>query len=126
MKKVFSIMSNLQTHYHFKLDFQNVDQHTGGKLLIHCTKHRKDIKLQGLELSCGESKHDIKEYESNMFYPIFKWCIQGRKRPGKCAFAETKLLCFRKPKRSIQKKENSHKNLNNIHDYHDETLSRKY
>ena len=24
-KKMFSIMSNLQTHYHFKLDFQKVD-----------------------------------------------------------------------------------------------------
>ena len=34
MKKLFSIMSNLQTHYHFKLDFQKVDQHTGGKWLI--------------------------------------------------------------------------------------------
>ena len=29
MKKLFSIMSNLQTHYRFKLDFQKVDQHTG-------------------------------------------------------------------------------------------------
>ena len=32
MKKLFSIMSNLQTHYHFKLDFQKVDHHTGGRL----------------------------------------------------------------------------------------------
>ena len=30
-------MSNLQTYYHFKLDFQKVDQHTGGKwLMISC------------------------------------------------------------------------------------------
>ena len=28
-------MSNLQTYYHFKLDFQKVDQLTGGKWLIH-------------------------------------------------------------------------------------------
>ena len=35
-------MSHLQTHYHFKLDFQKVDQHIGGKWLIHGTKHRKD------------------------------------------------------------------------------------
>ena len=34
-------MSNLQTYYHFKLDFQKVDQHTGGKWLIHGTKRRK-------------------------------------------------------------------------------------
>ena len=26
---MFSLMSNLQTYYHFKLDFQKVDQHTG-------------------------------------------------------------------------------------------------
>ena len=42
-------MSNLQTYYHFKLDFQNVDQHTGGKWLIYGTKHRKNNQLQSLE-----------------------------------------------------------------------------
>ena len=41
-KKLFSIMSNLRNHYHFKLDFQEVDQHTGGKWEIHGTKHRKE------------------------------------------------------------------------------------
>ena len=35
-------MSNLQTYYHFKLDFQKVDHHTGGKWLIHDTKRHKD------------------------------------------------------------------------------------
>ena len=39
MKKLFAIMSNLQTHYHFKLDFQKSGQHTEGKWLIHGTKH---------------------------------------------------------------------------------------
>ena len=34
-------MSNFQT-YHFKLDFQKVDQHTRGEWLIHGTKRRKD------------------------------------------------------------------------------------
>ena len=43
-------MSNLQTHYHFKLDFQKVDQHSRGKWLIHGTKYRKDNKLQSMEL----------------------------------------------------------------------------
>ena len=33
-------MSNLQTYYHFKQDFQKVDQYTGGKLLIFGTKDR--------------------------------------------------------------------------------------
>ena len=51
-QKVVSFMSNLQTYYHFKLDFQKVDQNTGGKWLIHGTKHRKDIHLQSLEFPC--------------------------------------------------------------------------
>ena len=38
--------------YYFKLDFQKVDQHTGGKWLIHDTKRRKDNQLQSLELRC--------------------------------------------------------------------------
>ena len=45
-------MSNLQTYYHLKLDFQKVDQHTEGKWLIHGTKGRKDNQLQSLELPC--------------------------------------------------------------------------
>ena len=45
-------MSNLETQYHFKLDFQKVDQHTGGKLsaYIYGTEDRKDNQLQSLEL----------------------------------------------------------------------------
>ena len=39
-------MSNLQTYYYLKLDFQKVDQHTGG------TKCRKDNQLQSLEFPC--------------------------------------------------------------------------
>ena len=38
-------MSNFQTYYHFKLDFQKVDQYTGGKKLIHGTKRHKDNPL---------------------------------------------------------------------------------
>ena len=45
-------MSNLQTYYHFKLDFQKVEQHTGGKGLIYSTKRHKDNQLQSLELPC--------------------------------------------------------------------------
>ena len=45
-------MSNLQTYYHFKLDFQKVDQHTGASGFNHGTKHRKDNQLQSLELPC--------------------------------------------------------------------------
>ena len=55
-KKFFSLMSNLQTYYHIKLDFQKIDQHTGDKWLIHGTKRRKDNQLQSLELPCRMSK----------------------------------------------------------------------
>ena len=51
-QKVLSLMSNLQTYYHFKLDFQKVDQHRRGKWLIHGTKRHKDNQLQSLELLC--------------------------------------------------------------------------
>ena len=40
---LLAFMSNLQTYYHFKLDFQKADQHTAGKWLIHGTKRRKNI-----------------------------------------------------------------------------------
>ena len=41
-------MSNLQTYSHFELDFQNMDQHTRGKWLIHGTKRHKDNQLQSM------------------------------------------------------------------------------
>ena len=49
LQKVIFVLPNLQT-YHFKLDFEKVDQHTGGKWLIHGTKRGKDTQLQSLEL----------------------------------------------------------------------------
>ena len=41
-------MSNLQTYYHFKLDFQKMDQYTGCKWSIHGTKRQKDNQFQSL------------------------------------------------------------------------------
>ena len=55
MKKLFSIMSNLQYNNHSKPYFQKVDQHIGGKWLIPGTKHRKDNQLESLELPCRMS-----------------------------------------------------------------------
>ena len=43
-------MSKLQTYSQFKLDFQRVDLHTGGKCLIHGTKRRKYNQSQSMEL----------------------------------------------------------------------------
>ena len=51
-QKSISFMSNLQTYYHFKINFQKVEQHTGGKWLILGTKRRKDNQLQSLEPPC--------------------------------------------------------------------------
>ena len=42
-------MLNLQTYYHIKLDFQKMDQYTGGKWLINGTKRRKDNQMQSVE-----------------------------------------------------------------------------
>ena len=89
-------MSSLQTYYHFKLDFPKLDQHTGGKWLIHGTKRRKDNQLQSLEppveYPSRECKYDIKESKGNMFNPIFKENVQWQKHPGSCVFAEPELL----------------------------------
>ena len=74
--KLFSVISQLQTHYHFKLDFQKVDKNTGGKLLIHSTKHRKDNQLQTWDYPVKhpswESRYDIMQPEGNWFNPLFK------------------------------------------------------
>ena len=42
-------MSNLQPNCSLKFDFQKVEQHAGGKWLIHDTKRRKDNQLQSLK-----------------------------------------------------------------------------
>ena len=52
MKKLFSIMSNLQTHYHFKLDFQKNEPIYRRQVVNHGAKHRKDNHLQSLKLPC--------------------------------------------------------------------------
>ena len=53
---LLSIMSNLQPNCCLKLEFQKVNQHAGGKWLIHDTKCRKDNQLQSLKLPCSISK----------------------------------------------------------------------
>ena len=53
-KKLFSIMSNLQIHYHYILDFQNVVQYTGGKWFIHGTKRIPSYNVLLLN-KCRES-----------------------------------------------------------------------
>ena len=43
--KIHYPLSNLQPNCSLKFDFQKVDQHAGGKWLIHDTKRRKENQL---------------------------------------------------------------------------------
>ena len=49
-------MSNLQPNCCLKFDFEKVDQHAGGKWLIHDTTRRKENQLQSLKLPSRISK----------------------------------------------------------------------
>ena len=61
-------MSHLQHNCCLKIDFQKVDQHAGGKWLIHDIKRRKDNQLQSLKLPCGISK-----LSRQMWYKGIRW-----------------------------------------------------
>ena len=56
-------MLNLQPNCCLKFDFQKVDQHVGGKWLIHDTKRRKDNQLRSLKLPCRISKLSSKMWQ---------------------------------------------------------------
>ena len=45
-----------------------------------------------VEYPSRESNHDIEECEGNMLNAIFKEKVQGRKHPGRRAFAEPETL----------------------------------
>ena len=63
-------MPNLQIYYHFKLDFQKVDQHTGASSYtapnaegtISCKAWNSPVEYPN-----RECKHDIEESKWNMF-----------------------------------------------------------
>ena len=61
-------MSNLQPNCCLEFDFRKVDQHAGGKWLIHDTKRRKDNQLQSLKLPCRISK-----LSSKMWHKGVRW-----------------------------------------------------
>ena len=75
-----------KAHYRFKLDFQNIDLHTGGKWFIHGTKHRETISCKAwkppVEYPSRECKHDIKESEGNLFNQYSKGMSRGRNIQG--------------------------------------------
>ena len=66
-------MSSLQTYHRFKLDFQKVDRHTGGKWLIHRIKRRKDNLLHSLELPMN-AELLWKIFACDMYYWWTKSC----------------------------------------------------
>ena len=77
-------MSNLQPNCCLEFDFRKVDQHAGGKWLIHDTKRRKDNQLQSLKLPCRISKLSSKMWHkgvrSTVLNPIFSKKVQGQKK----------------------------------------------
>ena len=71
-------MSNLQPNYCLEFDFRKVDQHAGGKWLIHDTKRRKDNQLQSLKLPCRISKLSSKMWHKGV--PLASYWIQYSQR----------------------------------------------
>ena len=88
-------MSNLQPNWCLKIDFQKVDQHAGGKWLIHDTKRRKDNQLQSLKLPAEypswAARCDIKGSDGTMLNPIFWKKVQGQKHPGRWVIVEHQI-----------------------------------
>ena len=88
-------MSNLQPNCCLEFDFQKVDQHAGGKWLIHDTKHRKDNQLQILKLPCRISswvaRCAIMGSVSTVLNPIFSKKVQGQKHPGRWGIVEHQI-----------------------------------
>ena len=76
-----------------KFDFRKVDQHAGGKWLIHDTKRCKDNQLQSLKLPCRSwvARCDIKGSVSTVLYPIFSKKVQGQKHPGRGGIVEQQI-----------------------------------
>ena len=61
-------MSNLQPNCCLEFEFRKVDQHAGGKWLIHDTKRRKDNQLQSLKLPCRISKLSSKMWHKGVHW----------------------------------------------------------
>ena len=77
---ILSIMSNLQPNCCLKVDFKKVDQHAGGKWLIHDTKRRKDNQLKAwnspAKYKSWGARCDIKG--SDLEYDMLKDCPEAK------------------------------------------------
>ena len=88
-------MSNIQPNCCLKFDFQKVDQHAGGKWLIHDTKRRKGNQLQAwnspADYPSWVARCDIKGCVSTVLNPIFSKKVQGQKHPGRWGIVEHQI-----------------------------------
>ena len=96
LKIYYPVCQTLQPNWCLKIDFQKVEQHAGGKWLIHDTKRRKDNQLQSLKLPCRISKLsiarcDIKGSDGTMLNPIFWKKVQEQKHPGRWGIVEHQI-----------------------------------
>ena len=92
-------MSNLQTHYHFNLDFQTVDQYTGGKGWSTVPNTAQTISDKAwnspVEYPSRESKQGLKESEGSMFNPIFKGKALGEtSREVRICWSRATYICY--------------------------------
>ena len=83
-------MSNLQPNWCLKIDFQKVDQHAGGKWLIHDTKRRKAWNSP-VEYPSRVARCEIKGSDGTMLNPIFWKKVQGQKHPGRWGIVEYQI-----------------------------------
>ena len=81
-----------QPHCCLKLDYQKVEQHAGGKRLIHDSIRRNTISCKAwnspAEYPNWVARCDIKGSDSTMLNPIFWKKVQGQKHPGRWGIVE--------------------------------------
>ena len=100
INELFSIISNLQIFFQARFPKSGA---TYSRQLVN-TRHQilqgKSVVKPGsppVEYSSRESKQDITESEGNLFNPIFKGNVQGKKHPGRCESVEPELPSYRSP-----------------------------
>ena len=94
---ILSSMSNLQPNWCLEIDFQNVDQHAGGKWLIHDTRRHvaRTISCKAwnspAEYPSWVARSDTKGSDGTMLNPIFWKKVQGQKHPGRWGIVEHQI-----------------------------------
>ena len=92
---ILSIMTNLQPNCCLKVDFQKVDQHAGGKWLIHKPNAARTISCKAwnspAEYPSWVARCDIKGSGGTVLNPIFWKKVQGQKHPGRWEIAECQI-----------------------------------